>query len=213
MAEAKRKLSQVFRVSRKLALLSGGFLFVLGASGTAALVFAPANMLPGYEEETGGHCKTVYQSEFRRGKEKRLVAVISGDDLEPKERVKTGLRLARHLSDTLHPDLVIVQVADNRGPMTRAELRGSAIGVEIAYAPNPTRTLALSQPWEVRYVNSVPTSTGYYFGERMDMPQTEIEALAHEIELITGCDGDLADEEAQTVAASGDDKPAKAAGH
>jgi hypothetical protein len=62
-------------------------------------------------------------------------------------------------------------------------------------------------------VNSVPTSTGYYFGERMDMPQTEIEALAHEIELIAGCDGDLVDEEAQTVAASGDDKPAKAAGH
>ena len=213
MAEAKRKLSQVFRVSRKLALLSGAFLFVLGASGTAALVFAPANIIPGYEEETGSHCKTVYQSEFRRGKEKRLVAVISGNDLEPKERVKTGLRLARHLSDTLHPDLVIVQVADNRGPMTRAELRGTAIGAEIAYAPNPTRTLAVSQPWEVRYVNTVPTSTGYYFGERIDMPQADIEALAHEIELIAGCDGDLVDEEAQTVAASGDDKPAKPAGH
>jgi len=213
MAAAKRQLFKIFRVSRKLALLSGGFLFVLGASGTAALVFAPPNMIPGFKEETRGHCKTVYQSEFRRGKEKRLIAVISGDDLAPKERVKTGLRLARHLSDTLHPDLVIVQVADNRGPMTRAELRGSAIGAEIAYAPNPTRTLALSQPWEVRYVNTVPTSTGYYFGERMDMPQTEIEALAHEIELIAGCDGDLVDEEAQTVAASGDDKPAKPAGH
>lgn len=210
MAEAKRKLSQVFRVSRKLALLSGAFLFVLGASGTAALVFAPANIIPGYEEEIGGHCKTVYQSEFRRGKEKRLIAVISGDDLEPKERVKTGLRLARHLSDTLHSDLVIVQVADNRGPMTRAGLRGSAIGAEIAYAPNPTRTLALSQPWEVRYVNTVPTSTGYYFGERIDMPQADIEALAHEIELVEGCNGDMIDEEPQTASA---EEPAKAAGH
>ena len=47
MAEAKRKLFHMFRVSRKLALLSGGFLFVLGASGTAALVFAPANIIPG----------------------------------------------------------------------------------------------------------------------------------------------------------------------
>ena len=201
MAEAKRKLSQVFRVSRKLALLSGAFLFVLGASGTAALVFAPANIIPGYEEETGGHCKTVYQSEFRRGKEKRLVAVISGDDLEPKERVKTGLRLARHLSDTLHPDLVIVQVADNRGPMTRAELRGSAIGVEIAYAPVPTKSLAVSQPWEVRYTNTIPSSTGYYFGKRVDMPQTEIEALAHEIALIEGCDGDMLEAETETASA------------
>jgi len=213
MAEAKRKLFHMFRVSRKLALLSGGFLFVLGASGTAALVFAPANMIPGYEEETRGHCKTVYQSEFRRGKERRLIAVVSGDDLEPRERVKTGVRIARHLSETLNPDLVIVQVADHRGPTTRAELRGYAIGAEIVYAPVPTKTLAVSQPWEVRYVNTLPSSTGYYFGDRVDMPQSEIEAVAHEIELVAGCDGDLIDEEAETVAASGDDKPAKAAGH
>lgn len=213
MAEAKRKLFHMFRVSRKLALLSGGFLFVLGASGTAALVFAPANMIPGYEEETRGHCKTVYQSEFRRGKERRLIAVVSGDDLEPRERVKTGVRIARHLSETLNPDLVIVQVADHRGPTTRAELRGYAIGAEIVYAPVPTKTLAVSQPWEVRYVNTLPSSTGYYFGDRVDMPQSEIEAVAHEIELVAGCAGDLIDEEAETVAASGDDKPTKAAGH
>ena len=213
MAEAKRKLFHMFRVSRKLALLSGGFLFVLGASGTAALVFAPANIIPGYEEETSGHCKTVYQSEFRRGKEKRLIAVISGDDLEPRERVKTGLRLARYLSETVNPDLVIVQVADHRGPTTRAELRGYAIGAEIVYAPVPTRTLAVSQPWEVRYVNTLPSSTGYYFGDRVNMPQSEIEAVAQEIELVAGCDGDLVDEEAEIVAASGDAEPAKAAGH
>jgi len=214
MAVAKRKLSQVFRVSRKLALFSGGFLFVLGASGTAALVFAPANMIPGFKEETRGHCKTVYQSEFRRGKEKRLIAVISGDDLEPRERVKTGLRIARHLSETHNPDLVIVQMADHHGPTARAQLRGSAIGAEIVYAPVPTRTLAVSQPWEVRYVNTLPTSAGYYFGERVDMPQSAIEALAHEIELIAGCDGDVVDEEAKSVAATGGHgEPAKPAGH
>lgn len=213
MAAAKRNLFSLFRVSRKLVLLSGGFLFVLGASGTAALVFAPANMIPGFQEEAGGHCRTVYQSEFRRGKEKRLIALIAGDDAEPRDRVKTGLRLARHLSEKLDPDLIIVQVADHRGPTTRAELRGSAIGAEIVYAPVPTRTLAVSQPWEVRYVNTVPTSTGYYFGERVDMPQTEIEAIAHEIDKIEGCDGDEVNEEAQTVAASGKSEPAKAAGH
>lgn len=213
MAAAKRKLSHAFRISRKLALLSGGFLFVLGASGTAALVFAPASMIPGFKEETRGHCKTVYQSEFRRGKEKRLIAVISGNDLEPRERVKTGLRVARHLSETLNPDLVIVQVADYRGPTARAQLRGSAIGAEIVYAPIPTRTLAVSQPWEVRYVNTVPTSTGHYFGARVDMPQTEIEALAREIDLVAGCDGDLVDEEPKTVAATGHGEPEEPAGH
>ena len=104
-------------------------------------------------------------------------------------------------------------MADHQGPTARAQLRGSAIGAEIVYAPIPTRTLAVSQPWEVRYVNSLPTSTGYYFGERVDMPQSEIEALAHEIELVAGCDGDLVNEEAETVAAGGQGEPAKPAGH
>ena len=127
--------------------------------------------------------------------------------------MKTGIRVARHLSETLNPDLVIVQIADDRGPTSRAELRGSAIGAEISYAPNPTRTLAVSQPWEVRYVNTVPTSAGYYFGKRVDMPQADIEALAHEIELVEGCDGDLVDEDAKTVSADGHSEPAKPAGH
>ncbi|WP_269391290.1 hypothetical protein [Hoeflea alexandrii] len=212
MAAAKRKLSHAFRISRKLALLSGGFLFVLGASGTAALVFAPANMIPGFKEETRGHCKTVYQSEFRRGKEKRLIAVISGDDLEPRERVKTGLRVARHLSETVNSDLVIVQVADHRGPTARAQLRGAAIGAEIVYAPVPTKSLAVTQPWEVRFVNTLPASTGYYFGERVDMPQSDIEAIIHEIEKVEGCDGDVVEEEAKTASAAGHGEPAKA-GH
>jgi hypothetical protein len=213
MAAAKRNFFSLFRVSRKLVLLSGSFLFVLGASGTAALVFAPANMIPGFQEEAGGHCRTVYQSEFWRGKEKRLIALVAGDDADTRERVKTGLRIARHLSEKLDPDLVIVQIADNRGPTTRAELRGSAIGAEIVYAPVPTRTLAVSQPWEVRYVDALPSRTGYYFGERVDMPQTEIEAIAQEIATIEGCDGDQVNEEAQTVAASGHSEPAEAAGH
>lgn len=213
MAAAKRHLFNIFRVSRKLALLSGGFLFVLGASGTAALVFAPATLIPSFNDEAPGFCKTLYQSEFKRGDEKRLIAVISGNDIEPRERVKTGIRIARHLAEALHPDLVIVQVADSRGPMTRAELRGSAIGVEIVHAPNPTRTLATSKPWEVRYVDTIPTSAGHYFGQRVDMPLADIEALSNEIELVKGCDGDVIDEGPKTVAAGGHSEPAKPAGH
>lgn len=216
MASAKHGLFRLFRVSRKLALLSGGFLLVLGASGTAALVFAPANMIPGYEEKIGGHCRTLYQSEFRRGKEKRLIALISTDDAEPAARVRAGVRVARHLSDTLHSDLVIVQVSDFQGPTTRAELRGAAIGAEIVYAPHPSRTLAVSKPWEVRYVGALPTASGLYFGKRMDMPLTEIETLNHEIELVEGCNDEMVDGEFKTVAAGEDemaDEPADSGSH
>tara|TARA_R110002020_G_scaffold27424_9_gene88388 strand:+ start:20821 stop:21513 length:693 start_codon:yes stop_codon:yes gene_type:complete len=210
MAAAKRRLFQAFKMSRKLALLSGGFLLVLGASGTAALVFAPA--MSGSESEVGGHCRTLYQSEFRRGEEKRLIAVIATDDREPHARVRTGVRIARHLAQTLHPDLVIVQVADHRGPTTRAELRGEAIGAEIVHAPNPGKSLATSKPWEARYIDTLATNSGYYFGSRVDMRLVDLEAVNHEIELVEGCDGDVVAEDPQTVSAGGHGEPA-ASGH
>jgi hypothetical protein len=214
MAAAMSRIFQAFRISRKLALLSGGFLLVLGASGTAALVFAPASMMPGSGEEVRGHCKTVYQSQFHRGKEKRLIAVISTDDLEPLARVKIGVRIARHLAETLHPDLVIVQVADHRGPTARSELRGQAIGVEIVHAPNPGKSLAVTKPWEARYVDALPTQSGLYFGSRIDLRLTELETINHEIELVEGCDGDVVDEEPKTVAADDEAaKPSDSGGH
>ncbi|MDZ7601993.1 MAG: hypothetical protein U1A06_11535 [Hoeflea sp.] len=184
-------------------------------------MFAPASMIPGFSSKPGGHCKTLYQSEFRRGEEKRLIAVISTDDLEPLARVRTGVRLARHLADTMHPDLVIVQVAYHRGPTARSELRGNAIGAEIVHAPHPAKTMATTKPWEVRYVDALPTGAGLYFGSRVDMRLTEIETVNHEIELVEGCDGDVVDEAPATAstgseakkAATGHDKPAAAPGH
>lgn len=210
MVAKKHRLFHAFRISRKLALLSGGFLLVLGVSGTAALVFAPAHLIPGYEEEITGSCKTVYQSDFRRGKEKRLISIISTPDANPNDRVRTGMRIARHLAETEHPDLVIVQVMDAHGPTQRSELRGPAIGAEIVHAPNPSKTMATSRPWEVRYVQALPTGAGLYFGPRVDMRLIELEAINHEIELVEGCDGDIVDEEAATVSQK---EPAKASGH
>ena len=220
MAAAKRRLFHAFKISRKLALLSGGFLLFLGASGTAALVFAPASMIPGFSNAPGGHCKTLYQSEFKREDEKRLITLISTDDVEPLARVRTGMRIARHLAETLHPDLVIVQVADHHGPTARADLRGHAIGAEIVHAPHPANTLATTRPWEARYVNALPTDVGLYFGSRVDMRLTELEAVNHEIELVEGCDGDIVEEDPKTASAAeaaepagGHAKPVEASGH
>ncbi|WP_422371540.1 hypothetical protein [Hoeflea sp.] len=210
MAAKKHRLFHAFRISRKLALLSGGFLLVLGVSGTAALVFAPAHLIPGYTEEITGSCKTVYRSDFRRGEEKRLISIISTSDANPNDRVRTGMRIARHLAETEHPDLVIVQVMDEHGPTERSELRGAAIGAEIVHAPNPSRTMATGRPWEVRYIQSLPTGAGLFFGTRVDMRLIDLEAISREIELVEGCDGDIVDEEAATVS---HEEPARPSGH
>jgi hypothetical protein len=219
MAAEKRGLFHAFRMSRKLALLSGGFLLVLGVSGTAALVLAPAHLIPGYSEPTSGSCKTLYQSDFNRGGEKRLIAVISTDDAKPADRIRTGMRIARHLAEMSQPDLITVQVVDHQGPTGRAEIRGPAIGAEIVHAPNPSKTVATSKPWEARYVDALPTGGGFYFGPRVDMRLAELETIDHEILLAEGCDGDVIDEDAKTAAhketgsKAGHDAPAEPSGH
>ncbi len=190
------------RLSKKLVLLSGGCLFLLGVSGTAALV------LGGGGDEEAGSCKTLYEAEFQRAGEDRLLAVVRTTDTEPSERVRTGLRIARHLAETRHADLVIVQVTDNRGPDTRAKLRGEAIGVEVAHAPHG-RTLATMKPWEVRYVDTRPTVAGLYYGPRVDMSLGDIETAVAGLAEVTGCDGDAV----EAAAGGSPEKAAPAAGH
>lgn len=194
MADAKRRLFSAFRFSRKLALTTGGFLVLLGASGTAALLFSgPVPFLgdSGLIQQASGQCKTVYQAKFTRAGERRLIAIIRAEDTVPEHRIEVGLRLAKHLAETEEPDLVTIQLVDQKGPDSRAELRGPLIGTEIVYAPNPNRSRATGSVWEVRYVDAEPSGFGYYFGERKRLPKTEIANLLDGIETFSGCDGDV----------------------
>ncbi|PWV97141.1 hypothetical protein DFR52_10752 [Hoeflea marina] len=208
MAAAKRRLFSAFHLSRKLAVLAGGFLVILGASGTAAVMFAaPGGLIPGLGEPAGGHCDTIYHAAFKRAGEVRLFSVIRTDDQDPAMRVRTGLRLARVLTESRHADLVTVLVTDVHGPQQRTDLRGPAVGVEVVHAPDLNRTRATTRSWEVRYIDTQPTSAGLYFGDRIDMSVTDIEKSMASIDKIEGCDGDLAKAEAEAATA------AKAGGH
>jgi hypothetical protein len=76
---------------------------------------------------------------------------------------------------------------------------GAAIGAEVVHAPHPAKTLATSKPWEARYVDALPTKSGFFFGPRVDMRLTELESIGHDIEIAEGCDGDAVDEDAKAV--------------
>jgi hypothetical protein len=210
MAESKRRLFAAFRFSRKLVLIAGGALVTLGASGTAALVMTgPSGLIPGFSaEDAGGHCKTIYQTKFRRIDEVRIVAVIQTDDKEPARRAETGMRLARHIAETEHPDLVTVQLTDIRGPTERTRLRGAAIGTEIVHAPNPNKTRATKKAWEVRYIDAPASELGLFFGPRIEMSQVDMDLAATKIPVVEGCDGDIVEEVAEAKGGHGEAKPA-----
>lgn len=213
MAATKRRLFSAFRLSRKLVILAGGFLVILGASGTAAVMFAgPSGLIPGFGSSGGGHCDTIYHAAFKRAGEVRLFSVIRTDDKDSAARIKTGLRLARVLTDSQHADLITVLVTDIRGPQERTQLRGPAIGVEIVHAPDLHRTRATTKPWEVRYIDTPPSASGLFFGDKVDMSLADIETSMASIDKVEGCDGDIAKAEAEAAAspkAGGHDKPAE----
>ena len=226
MAAVKRRLFSAFKFSKKLALITGGFLVLLGASGTAALLFNGSFHFSGPETEdtASGSCKTVYSAKFLRSGEKRLTAIIRANDEKPDHRVETGVRIARFLSETNHPDLVTVQMADMHGPESRAELRGPMIGTEVVYAPNPNRSRATSHVWEVRYIDAEPTELGYYFGPRKTLTDAEVEEVLHAAAPFNGCDGDLVETASAEgghgepsghgeVAGHGEEKAAAGEGH
>lgn len=164
---------------------------MLGASGTAALVVSGPTPLFSRIGVQSGQCKTLYEAQFTRSGESRVIAIIRSSDAEPRDRVQTGLRLAMHLSETLHPDLVTVQVTGSNGPGERAELRGAAIGAEIAFAPNPNATRATDRKWEVRYIDAEPSEHGYFYGQRINLEKAEIDRIGQEIAVVSGCSGDV----------------------
>jgi hypothetical protein len=112
---------------------------------------------------------------FAAAEKKRLIAVISTDAVKPADRdphryADSQAILQRPQSPTsLSFRWWIIKVL-----LARAEIRGAAIGAEIVHAPNPSKTVATGKPWEVRYIDALPTRSGFYFGPRVDMRLAEL---------------------------------------
>ncbi|MBW3096400.1 hypothetical protein [Pseudohoeflea coraliihabitans] len=186
MAKATYRLFAVFRMSRKLVLITGGVLMLLGASGTAALI-VKGPFEAAFSQADIDYCETVHEARFTRGGERRLIAIIRTGSTSPEDRIRTGLRLAQHFAEVEQPDLVTLQLVALNGPENRAELRGPTIGTEIVYAANPNRTRATDRVWEVRYLDARPTELGFYFGPRRSLDEPAIAAALQEVETVHAC--------------------------
>lgn len=208
MAKPKLRLFKAFRLSRKFALVALGTLVLIGGSGAAAVAFAPAHLVPGFGGNKSASCKTVYKSQYSQSAEKRVLTVIASDAVNPAERVRTGIRIARAIAEGGdHPDLVIVHVADMAGPTLRSQLRGYALGAEIVHAPEHGHTRATDREWEVRYLDAAPNAQGLYFGDRLQMDDHMVHEIAASIEKPERCDLDAP----ETETGGGDHQ--KSAGH
>jgi hypothetical protein len=182
--EAAPVKKSIFSKKMLIIVLSG---FALTAtSGAAAVMFVK----PGFLDKsiTGLACDVVHEVEFELMKENRVTSYIRADAMSTKERVLMVLNYTKFLSQE-YPDsqLVTVSLLDTEGPTSRRDFRGSNIGAQVVFAPDPLLTQATKQQWEVRYVNSDRAYGGKFIGDRYELTPEEISMLNEQIIEPSGC--------------------------
>lgn len=175
--------------SRKLALILGGFLVLCGATGAGAVYIGADKLLgPSYRDINGLECtelKTVTIKKKDRFWIRKFVATGQGDGLA---RVKTALRVASAVYDAEKPDLVQVVILDTKGPKDRAEMRGHAVGADVVYIADPSRVPEEHNAvFTARYVDKPANEGGLFYGEKIVLPEEQIEKLVARLDDRTEC--------------------------
>jgi hypothetical protein len=167
------------RFSKKLAIISTGMLALLGGTGAAALYVGKDQLLGPVEASTiGGACQTVQtmvlKTPARRLWLRKFVRMDAGD---ADNRIRTALRVAGLLVKSNDVDLVQVSVLDDKGPETRANMRGRAIGAEVIIALQPRYLPDMKEPFTVRYYDGPPNDEGRFYGKRVDVTVDDIKKM------------------------------------
>ncbi len=224
-------LLNIFRPSRKLALVFGGILVFCGATGSAAVYIGAEKLLGStFRGANGQKCtevKTVLIKKKDRQWIRKYVSTNGGDGLS---RMKTALRVAEKTFEEEKPDLVQVVVIDDHGPKDRANMRGHAIGADVVYIPDPSRVPEVegADVFTARYIDRPANESGLFYGEKIVVPSEDVERIAAlmddkfdcakpdgapETAAVGGHGGDAHAAPAEKPSGHGEPAPAEAGGH
>ncbi|MCX8996891.1 hypothetical protein NOF55_07215 [Rhizobiaceae bacterium BDR2-2] len=180
-------LLKKIRFSKKAVLITTGVLLLLGASGGAVL-YIFADKVTAYEEARAVHpngvaCLDVQTEVIHEAGRLWIRKYISVDGTNGPDRARTAMRVALAIRDNEKPDLVQVAVLDTKGPTMRAELRGRAIGANVMLISNPARFPrdADASAFSARFVDGTAGPDGLFYGQRVDMLEEDVKALAASI--------------------------------
>ena len=221
-------LPSKIRISRKIVLAFGGVLVLCGATGAAAVFIGADKILgPSYSDRNGLECTEVQtvmiKKKDRFWVRKYITTDKPGDGIT---RVRTALRVAGAVYASAKPDLVQVVVLDKSGPTDRSAMRGRAVGADVIYIADPGRVPeeTSGQVFTARYVDKPANADGLFYGEKIALPEVEIEKLVARLDDKTDCimpevvvpEGDGAPKEhgapAEHAAPAGDGEAAPADG-
>jgi hypothetical protein len=178
------------RLPKKVVIIVSGVTVLTGASGATAFFIGKDRILgPSAKELAGVECTDVIRvADMRRDRApwlRKFVRVPPGTD--GMTRVKTALRVATKLQETLPADLIEVAVLDETGPDKRAFMRGRAIGAEVILVKDTAKVPGITEPYTVRYYQGAASGTGMFYGEEASITSAEAEALLSKMKDPTDC--------------------------
>lgn len=200
------------RVSKKLVFILAGVFVVMGGSGGAALYFftdrVTGDETAAVANPNGVACLDVQTEVIHKVDRFWVRKYISADSTDGPDRARTAMRVALAIQSKEKPDLVQVVVLDGKGPKNRADLRGRAIGANVLLISNPAR-LPKEMPaaaFSARFIDGPAGPDGLFYGQKVDMDEEDVKALAVSIATRDLC-GDL------TAKGDGHGGDAKGGGH
>lgn len=178
------------KLPKKVVIIASGVVVLTGASGATAFFIGKDRILgPSAQELSGVECTDVIRvADMRRDRGpwlRKYVRVPPGTD--GMTRVKTALRVARKVQETLPADLIEIAVLDQAGPDKRAFMRGRAIGAEVILVKDKAKVPGITQPYTIQYYQGAASGTGMFYGEEATMTSAEAEELLSKMKDLTDC--------------------------
>ena len=178
----------------RLFLLSLSVILLLGGSGVAALWFGLVpkdNVIMAMLEEPV-ECTILSDRFFLQSEERWMRLHIGLSETDGLERVATALAYARQQAEERQADLVTVVVSDLNGPRSLPLIRGHYIGAQVVYAGGSYQTASprssgFAQRTIARYIDTLPNAAGQFFGDRVTLEASQLDALWVETEKPVEC--------------------------
>ena len=178
------------KIPKKVVIIASGVVVLTGASGATAFFIGKDKILGPSAQELGGvECTDVIRvADMRKDRApwlRKYVRVPPGTD--GMTRVKTALRVAKKVQETLPADLIEIAVLDQSGPDKRAQMRGRAIGAEVIVVRDTAKVPGITEPITIQYYQGAASGTGMFYGEEATMTSAEAEELVSKMKELTDC--------------------------
>ena len=178
------------KLPKKVVIIASGVVVLTGASGATAFFIGKDRILgPSAKELAGVECTDVIRvADMRKDRApwlRKYVRVPPGTD--GMTRVKTALRVAKKVQETLPADLIEIAVLDQAGPDKRAQMRGRAIGAEVIVVRDAAKVPGITEPITIQYYQGAASGTGMFYGEEATMTSAEAEELLSEMKELNDC--------------------------